>query len=219
MRILAPLAGLALAACAHEPSPENGDDAAWAAVGAELAATPACITIQPQSIARTATDITVPAQPRPDGTISFRADARAALDAFAAIGFLEPNEERDAAGRVTALRYRVTEAGAPHFRHLLPEPKGTRSTGFCSGRRVLVERTALTPVHRGSCATERTARFTWRYEGLEDWLDAPPIAAAFPERVQRADASTTRAGEMPLILQPEGWRRGRYDYIHNSCGR
>jgi hypothetical protein len=95
---------------------------------------------------------------------------------------------------------------------------GTRSTGFCTGRRVLVERGLLTPTHSDHCATSRRARFTWRYEGLADWLDAAPIAAAFPERVQPADAGTVRPGEMPLLLEPEGWIRGDFDHIHNSCG-
>jgi hypothetical protein len=116
MRI-APLlaaAALLLSACAHAPAPPADDSAAaWAAVERELAALPACIEIPLQSIPRTENDITLAAVAGADGVPRYRADVRAALDAFAAIGVLRPEEQRDAAGQVTALRYAVTAAGAP----------------------------------------------------------------------------------------------------------
>lgn len=217
---LAPLlaALIALSACAHAPALPDDSAGAWAAVEHELAYLPACIAIPGQSIPRTQSAITLPAVTGADGVARFRSDQRTALGAFASIGFLQPEEQRDGAGRVTALRYAVTAAGAPYFHFLLPEPAGTRSTGFCTGRRVLVERIVMTPTHRDHCATSRRTRFTWRYEALAGWLDAAPIAAAFSERVRPADAGRVRPGEMPLLLFPEGWVPGAFDYIHQSCG-
>jgi hypothetical protein len=210
---------IVIGACVHaQGDPMDDPEHAVAAVRDALAAQPACIAVPQQSVRRTDDAIIADGFRRSDGSIAFRQELVRALDVFVEIGFLTAETRNDEHSRSGVARvYTVTSAGRPYYRYLLAEPPGTRSTGFCYGRKELIETVEITPVHRGPCSTSRRVVFTYRYVDFPPWIEDQRIRSAFPDRLGMRDAGVVRQAEMPLMLEPEGWTPGSFDYIHNLC--